>query len=93
LLHWPLLLVERERDALIVEQIVPRTFLRTRVVFHAIGGAGAAASLEARAQTLKAESEALQQQRAAGSMPDVSSGRIAHLWERLDEALAHDTGA
>jgi hypothetical protein len=79
--------MEHVDDGVIVEQIVPRTFLRTRVVVHALGTSELATSLAERASQAKADSEALQAQRASGAMPE-RVGYIGKLWERLDEALA-----
>jgi nitrite reductase/ring-hydroxylating ferredoxin subunit len=89
-LGWPLLVMRRAGSGIIAEQIVPRTFLRTRVVFHALGDIGGALAPESAA--VKAAVEALQGERAAGNMP-VRSGRVAMLWDRLAEALACDTAA
>ena len=89
---WPLLLVEHVDGGIIVEQIVPRTFLRTRVVFHAMGTGDLATSLDARAATAKIGSEALQAQRASGLMPQ-RIGAVADLWRHLDEALASNTSS
>ncbi len=36
--HWPLLAIRRAAGAAIVEQIVPHTFLRTRLLTHVFGG-------------------------------------------------------
>lgn len=86
---WPLLLVEQSDGGVIAEQVVPRTFLRTRVVFHALGAQAVASSLPAHAQQAKLESEALQVRRAAGDMPQLA-GRMAMLWDRLNDSLAAD---
>src|SRR5205085_2085595 len=56
--QWPLLLARAASGGAIVEQIVPRTFLRTRVVFHAWGAAHGA--LQGEADAAKAACEALQ---------------------------------
>ena len=37
--HWPLLAVRRAGAVTIMEQVVPHTFLRTRLLTHVFGGA------------------------------------------------------
>ena len=56
---WPLLFVE----GTIVHQVVPHTFLRTRLFTHVFGGGTAEAS------AIKEACERLQAGRAAGRMP------------------------
>ncbi len=87
---WPLLLAHEDADGVVVEQVVPRTFLRTRVVYHRLA-AGAAAPPQRIADTLKAEAEALQAARAAGTMA-ATAGRVAGFHARLAAALAADPG-
>lgn len=86
---WPLLIVRDGAGALVAEQIVPRTFLRTRVVFHRLGGDRGAS--EAEVGAIKAAAEALQAERAAGT-PAELRGAVAQLYERLGAALAVDPG-
>ncbi|HZQ60323.1 MAG TPA: Rieske (2Fe-2S) protein [Casimicrobiaceae bacterium] len=86
-LVWPLLITQRIGSGVIAEQVVPRTFLRTRVVFHATGvGADA---LAAHVDAVRSGCEALQRERAAGSLP-VLTDRVGAMWARIGEALAHD---
>jgi len=72
-LRWPLLLARSEGDAdrrsLVIEQVVPRSFLRTRIVSHVFAAADAdtaTASGRLAVSTMKAACEALQQRAAAG---------------------------
>ena len=58
--HWPLLFV----DGSMVRQIVPHTFLRTRLFTHVFGDRVAATE-----DGIKEHCEALQAERAAGKMP------------------------
>ena len=88
---WPLLLAIPVEAGLIVEQVIPRTFLRTRVVFHRLGSASAQAAQNA-ADSAKTACEALQAQRASGVMVK-PSGLLADFHERLDAAIATDAGA
>lgn len=96
--HWPTLLL-RARDGLtLIDQIVPRTFLRTRVIRHAYtAGAGSAetavqASL-AELDTLKAQAEQLQTARVQGAAADIAHARVADLHARLAAAYAQDVAA
>jgi hypothetical protein len=66
--HWPLLAVRRAGALAIVEQIMPQTFLRTRLLTHVFGGA--AEEHKAAAGTIKHICETLQADRAAGVMSD-----------------------
>ncbi|HZQ00965.1 MAG TPA: Rieske 2Fe-2S domain-containing protein [Reyranella sp.] len=68
--HWPLLFVRRDGANTVVHQIVPHTFLRTRLFSHVFGagdGDGAA---------IKQGSESLQAARAAGTLPEESEFHI-----------------
>lgn len=90
--QWPLLVVRNVGDALVVDQIVPRTFLRTRVVSNVIGRAGddpaaVLAHVKDAAEQTKAATEALQAARAEGQMP-ASEGRAGQLHERVLAAYA-----
>ena len=80
---WPLLVIDRAPQGVVVEQII-RTFLRTRVMLHGMGAVDMPA-LQQLADAAKAASEALQAQRAAGTMP-VESGATGALWARLAAA-------
>lgn len=61
--HRPLLFVRRDGDGAIVRQIVPHTFLRTRLFTHGFGTA--AGPVDA----IKQACEGLQAKRAAGILP------------------------
>jgi nitrite reductase/ring-hydroxylating ferredoxin subunit len=93
---WPLVLAREYEGAIVLEQVVPRTFLRTRVIRHvlvcATGSVQALESLRAGAEASKAQCEALQAERAAGT-PANATGRIADLHARLAAACAADPGA
>jgi nitrite reductase/ring-hydroxylating ferredoxin subunit len=81
----PLLTVGRSGPAVLVEQVVPHTFLRTKLFSHVFGDtieahkASAAASKEA--------CERLQAERASGT-PAEGSALVAQLHRQLDEAYA-----
>jgi nitrite reductase/ring-hydroxylating ferredoxin subunit len=69
--QWPLLMAHVAADAVCVQQVVPRTFARTRVIDHvfvsAVGhGAAPLAAAKARAAADKPACEALQRQREGG---------------------------
>jgi hypothetical protein len=73
--QWPLVMAEQAGDVVHVQQIVPRTFSRSRVIEYvcAANDAHANAALETvrlRAQADKSASEALQRQREAGEGGD-----------------------
>jgi phenylpropionate dioxygenase-like ring-hydroxylating dioxygenase large terminal subunit len=86
--HWPLLAVRRAGTVTIVEQIVPHTFLRTKLLTHVFGGA--ADDCRQAAGTIKHVCERLQADRAAGT-PDGNDGALlADFHSRLAEAYAQD---
>lgn len=90
--QWPLVIVRPLGPGLVVEQVVPRTFLRTRVVSHLVFGDPPGAARDeaaAEAECIKAACEALQAERVAGTMPQ-PSGRIEELHARLAAARAAD---
>ena len=86
---WPLLTVRRAGPLTIVEQVVPHTFLRTRLFTHVFGGP--AAAYEQAAATIKHVCEHLQADRAAGT-PAEEVGMVAAFHTRLAEAYARDAG-
>jgi nitrite reductase/ring-hydroxylating ferredoxin subunit len=94
--RWPLLLSRPHPAGVVVEQVVPRTFLRTRVVRHllvpACNAESAVELLQPAADDTKAACEALQAERVAGRFsPEHAS--IAAFHERLAAAYAADSSA
>jgi len=83
--HWPLLAVRRAGKQAIVEQIVPHTFLRTRLFTHVFGAP--ADDYKPAASTIKHVCEWLQADRAAGKMAD-ENAFVADFHRRLGEAYA-----
>ena len=87
--HWPLLALRRAGAVTIVEQIVPHTFLRTKLLTHVFGGA--ADDYRQAAGTIKHVCERLQADRAAGT-PAVDDGALlADFHRRLAQAYAQDS--
>jgi nitrite reductase/ring-hydroxylating ferredoxin subunit len=82
---WPLLVVRRSGPVVLVEQIVPHTFLRTRLFTHVFGGATEAQRFSAAAS--KEACERLQAERADG-MPARASAPVAQFHRQLDEVYA-----
>ena len=94
--HWPALLLRQRGEVTLIDQIVPRTFLRTRVIRHAYAaGANEAAVQSAMAElnALKTQVEALQTARASGAAADATHARVAELHAHLTRAYASDTSA
>lgn len=91
--HWPTLGVEATDWGAVVQQIIPRTFSRSRVVEHvfanpSVGRDEVAAGIEAlkaRAATDKATCAALQAEREGGSVP-AGHERLAELHRRVRAA-------
>jgi phenylpropionate dioxygenase-like ring-hydroxylating dioxygenase large terminal subunit len=84
---WPLLTVRRAGPVAIVEQVVPHTFLRTRLLTHVFGRA-ADENWQA-AATIKHVCETLQADRAAGKQP--ATGALVDAFHRqLAGAYAQD---
>lgn len=79
--HWPLLALRRAGSLAIIEQIVPQTFLRTRLLTHVFGGA--AEEHKQAAGTIKHVCERLQADRVAGTMPDDHGSLLAEFHRRL----------
>ena len=82
--HWPLLALRSEQDAIVIEQIVPRTFLRTRLLTHVFGAASDTRRLSTAA--FKQACEELQKKRAAGVMASGDDARVAAFHRRLADA-------
>ncbi|MGE4079417.1 MAG: hypothetical protein AB7F22_28045, partial [Reyranella sp.] len=76
---WPLLAVRRAGPVTIVEQVVPHTFLRTRLLTHVFGRQ---ADDSQAAGTIKYACEHLQAERAAGT-PAAASPLVADFHQRL----------
>jgi nitrite reductase/ring-hydroxylating ferredoxin subunit len=87
---WPLLMVRRAGPVTIIEQVVPHTFLRTRLFTHVFGGS--ADDAKQAAATIKHVCEALQADRASGKL--VAEGALVDdFHRRLAEAYAQDRPA
>jgi nitrite reductase/ring-hydroxylating ferredoxin subunit len=82
--HWPLLAVRRAGELAIVEQIMPQTFLRTRLLTHVFGGM--ADDHKQAAATIKHACERLQADRAAGTMAANDGALLAEFRRRLASA-------
>lgn len=82
----PLLALRRAGTATIVEQIVPHTFLRTRLFTHVHGGS--VEGQRAAAEATKQACETLQADRVAGKMAVGDSSALAALHRTLEEAYA-----
>jgi len=82
---WPLMVVRRSGPVVLVEQVVPHTFLRTRLFSHVFGGAVEAQKFSAAAT--KEACERLQLERAAGT-PAEGSALLAQFHLTLDEAYS-----
>ena len=81
---WPLLVVRRAGPVTIMEQVVPHTFLRTRLLTHVFGRP---ADDRQTADTIKYACEHLQTERATGT-PAAASALVADFHRRVAEALA-----
>ena len=90
--HWPLLGAEIVEGGLTIVQIIPRTFLRSRVIRHRFVRPGADApdaSDSANAGRDEAAAcEALQAARMAGVSADLTNPRVAELHRRLADVYA-----
>jgi phenylpropionate dioxygenase-like ring-hydroxylating dioxygenase large terminal subunit len=84
---WPLLMVRRAGAVTIIEQVVPHTFLRTRLFTHVFGG-NADDNRQA-AATIKHVCETLQADRASGK-PAAGGTLVDAFHRRLAEAYAQD---
>ena len=83
----PLLALRRAGTKAIVEQIVPHTFLRTRLFTHVFGDAADDAHRQM-AGVMKSDCEALQSGRAAGAMPHDDSVLLSDFHRRIEAAYA-----
>lgn len=84
--HWPLLTVCRAGAVAIVEQVVPHTFLRTRLFTHVFGCA--AENHRQAVDAIKHVCERLQADRAAGTLVADEGARTADFHRRLGEVYA-----
>ena len=84
--HWPLLTVRRAGAVAIVEQVIPHTFLRTRLFTHVFGCA--AENHRQAANTIKHVCEGLQADRAAGTPAADDGALTADFHRRLAEVYA-----
>lgn len=87
---WPLLAVRRAGPVTIIEQVVPHTFLRTRLFTHVFGCA--ADEHKQAASTIKHVCETLQADRAAGR-PAAESALVDDFHRRLADSYAQDRPA
>jgi phenylpropionate dioxygenase-like ring-hydroxylating dioxygenase large terminal subunit len=85
--HWPLLAVRRAGAVTIVEQVVPHTFLRTRLLTHVFGSLPD--DHKQSAATIKHVCERLQADRNEGK-PAIASPLVIAFHSRLVEAYAQD---
>ena len=79
--HWPLLALRHAGQLAIVEQVVPQTFLRTRLLTHVFGGP--ADEHKQATGTIKQVCERLQADRAAGTMSEDRGVLLAEFHRRL----------
>lgn len=84
---WPLLVVRRAGAVTVMQQVVPHTFLRTRLLTHVFGGA--IGDHESAAATVKDACEALHAERATGK-PAVLGPLVDVFHRRLAAAYAKD---
>jgi phenylpropionate dioxygenase-like ring-hydroxylating dioxygenase large terminal subunit len=85
--HWPLLALRRAGAVAILEQVVPHTFLRTRLFTHVFGGSPD--DYTQAAATIKHVCERLQADRNDGK-PAADSPLVAAFHRRLAAAYAQD---
>jgi phenylpropionate dioxygenase-like ring-hydroxylating dioxygenase large terminal subunit len=85
--HWPLLAVRRAGAVAIMEQVVPHTFLRTRLLTHVFGGAPD--DHKQPAATISHVCERLQADRNDGK-PAAEGALVATFHRQLAEAYAQD---
>jgi phenylpropionate dioxygenase-like ring-hydroxylating dioxygenase large terminal subunit len=86
--HWPLLAVRRAGPVTIMEQVVPHTFLRTRLLTHVFGGA--ANEHKQADATIKHVCERLQADRNEGK-PAADGPLVATFHRQLADAYAQDS--
>jgi hypothetical protein len=85
--HWPLLAVRRAGTVTIMEQVVPHTFLRTRLLTHVFGSSPD--DHKQSAATIKHVCERLQADRNEGK-PAIASPLVIAFDSRLADAYAQD---
>jgi hypothetical protein len=80
---WPLLVARRSGPVVLVEQVVPHTFLRTKLFTHVFGGTVEAQKFSA--ESVKEACERMQGERANGT-PAQGNALVAQFHQQLDEA-------
>jgi len=88
---WPLLVLRREQDVTIVDRIIPRVPMRTRLIRHIYAGEAARHAVQpalAVLDRLKDEAQQLQAARAQGVPAERSHPHVAELHARLAAAYA-----
>jgi nitrite reductase/ring-hydroxylating ferredoxin subunit len=91
--QWPLLYAHSLGDAYVIQQIMPRSFLRTRLISHVFGDPGinqasAQAHVSGHAGELQKACETLQTQRAEGRLFSGADNRVAELHRKAAAAYA-----
>ncbi len=89
--RWPLLVMRRAGSLVVVQQIVPHTFLRTRLFTHIFGGA-----VEEQAQAtslIKQACEQLQADRVAGTACRSDGALVVDFHNRLASAYTQEAAA
>jgi hypothetical protein len=97
--QWPLVVAHEVSEAYVIQQIMPRTFLRTRLISHVYGKPGAdresaMAGVSAHAAAFQTACERLQAQRAEGALFSGGTTRVAALHRQAATIYAlHGVGA
>ena len=91
--QWPLTIAHAVGEARVTAQIMPRSFLRTRLISHVCGKPGidhegALVRVNANAGELQKACEVLQAQRAAGIAFSADNARVAALHNHVSAACA-----
>jgi hypothetical protein len=87
--HWPLLALRSEPGGVVViEQVVPHTFLRTRLLTHVFGAA--VGSQGPSVEAMKQVCERLQLDRNAGIMATGDNALLAAFHRQLADTYAQD---
>lgn len=86
--HWPLLAIRSGQDTTVIEQIVPHTFLRTRLVTHVFGAVPD--TERERIEAFTQDCERLQADRSAGIMAGGDNARVAAFHRQLAAAVTGD---
>lgn len=84
--HWPLLALRRAGTLAIIEQIVPATFLRTKLMTHVFGAT--AEEHRQAAQAIKHVCEQSQKDRAGGAMAQSDGALMVAFHRRLADVYA-----